>query len=225
MRAWEKCGESSRCFKNVSTSRLKLRSGQLACKNAVRSAAGRSSASAISSFARSHCAGVITVTRPLIYMSFAKGDRHSNTTDFQIRTQHNGRHFGGSLEEPSPSSAASCVEGLRKALTAPHEEPTLWGPPRNVARVANCLDRRQRDTVVRWHREWPGHELKAPRQMRRVLNQAANAAVKAKGTIFAIVYRRLVPRLGHAQAIGANRAPPFVAILAPYRIRSPSDAS
>jgi hypothetical protein len=39
--------------------------------------------------------------------------------------------------------------------------------------------------------------------MCRVLNQAANAAVKAKGTIFAIVYRRLVPRLGHAQAIGA----------------------
>jgi hypothetical protein len=36
-----------------------------------------------------------------------------------------------------------------------------------------------------------------------VLNQAANAAVKAKGTIFAVVYRRLVPRLGHAQAIGA----------------------
>jgi hypothetical protein len=27
--------------------------------------------------------------------------------------------------------------------------------------------------------------------------------VKAKGIIFAIVYRRLVPRLGHAQAIGA----------------------
>jgi transposase len=44
---------------------------------------------------------------------------------------------------------------------------------------------------------------KGNRQMRRVLNQAANAAVKAKGTVFAIVYRRLVPRLGHAQAIGA----------------------
>jgi len=40
------------------------------------------------------------------------------------------------------------------------------------------------------------------RQMRRVLNQAANAAVK-KGSIFEVVYRRLVPRLGHAQAIGA----------------------
>src|SRR5215204_2164410 len=44
---------------------------------------------------------------------------------------------------------------------------------------------------------------KGNRQIRRVLNQAANAAVKAKGTIFAVVYRRLVPRLGHAQAIGA----------------------
>ena len=44
---------------------------------------------------------------------------------------------------------------------------------------------------------------KGNRQMRRVLNQAANAAVKAKGTIFSLVYRRLVPRLGHAQAIGA----------------------
>jgi transposase len=44
---------------------------------------------------------------------------------------------------------------------------------------------------------------KGNRQMRRVLNQAANAAVKAKGSIFAIVYRRLAPRLGHAQAIGA----------------------
>jgi transposase len=41
------------------------------------------------------------------------------------------------------------------------------------------------------------------RQMRRILNQAANAAVKAKGSIFEIVYRRLVPRLGHNQAIGA----------------------
>jgi len=44
---------------------------------------------------------------------------------------------------------------------------------------------------------------KGNRQMRRVLNQAAHAAVQAKGTIFAIVYRRLVPRLGPAQAIGA----------------------
>ena len=39
--------------------------------------------------------------------------------------------------------------------------------------------------------------------MRRLLNQAANAAVKTKGSIFELVYRRLVVRLGHAQAIGA----------------------
>ena len=45
------------------------------------------------------------------------------------------------------------------------------------------------------------------RQMRRLLHQAANAAVKTKGSIFELVYRRMVPRQGHAQAIGtiANR--------------------
>jgi transposase len=40
------------------------------------------------------------------------------------------------------------------------------------------------------------------RHMRRLLNQSANAAVKAKGSIFEIVYRRTVPRLGHPQTIG-----------------------
>jgi transposase len=44
---------------------------------------------------------------------------------------------------------------------------------------------------------------KGNRHMRRILNQCANAAVKAKGTIFEIVYRRLVSRLGHKQTIGA----------------------
>ena len=38
--------------------------------------------------------------------------------------------------------------------------------------------------------------------MRRILNQAANAAVKYKGSIFQILYRRYVPRLGHNQTIG-----------------------
>jgi transposase len=40
------------------------------------------------------------------------------------------------------------------------------------------------------------------RHMRRILNQAANAAVKYKGSIFEILYRRYVPRLGHNQTIG-----------------------
>jgi transposase len=44
---------------------------------------------------------------------------------------------------------------------------------------------------------------KGNRHMRRLLNQAANAAVRTKGSIFETVYRRMVPRLGHNQAIGA----------------------
>jgi len=44
---------------------------------------------------------------------------------------------------------------------------------------------------------------KGNRQMRRILNQTANAAARSKGSIFEIVYRRSVPRLGHNQAIGA----------------------
>jgi transposase len=48
---------------------------------------------------------------------------------------------------------------------------------------------------------------KGNRQLRRLLNQTANAAVKTKGSIFEVLYKRLVPRLGHAQTIGviANR--------------------
>jgi len=44
---------------------------------------------------------------------------------------------------------------------------------------------------------------KGNRHMRRLLNQAANAAARTKGSIFEVVYRRSVPRLGHNQAIGA----------------------
>jgi len=44
---------------------------------------------------------------------------------------------------------------------------------------------------------------KGNRHMRRILNQAANAAVKAKGSVFEILYRRLAPRRGHGKAIWA----------------------
>jgi len=43
---------------------------------------------------------------------------------------------------------------------------------------------------------------KGNRHMRRLLNQAANAAARTKGSLFEIVYRRSIPRLGHNQAIG-----------------------
>jgi transposase len=68
--------------------------------------------------------------------------------------------------------------------------------------------------LASWAGACPGHDEsagvnhshrspKGNRQMRRLLNQAANAAVKTKGSIFELVYRRLVVRLGHNQAIGA----------------------
>jgi transposase len=43
---------------------------------------------------------------------------------------------------------------------------------------------------------------KGNRHMRRLLNQVANAGARTKGSIFEVVYRRMVPRLGHNQAIG-----------------------
>ena len=71
-----------------------------------------------------------------------------------------------------------------------------------------------RGSISSWVGACPGDEESAGvnyshrspqgnRHMRRLLNQAANAAVKVKGSIFEIVYRRSVPRLGHNQAIGA----------------------
>jgi transposase len=44
---------------------------------------------------------------------------------------------------------------------------------------------------------------KGNRAMRRILNQAANAAVKAKGSVLEVLYRRLLPRIGHFKAIWA----------------------
>jgi hypothetical protein len=44
---------------------------------------------------------------------------------------------------------------------------------------------------------------KGIRTMRRVLNQAANAARKTKGSIFQSLYRRWLPRLWHKRATWA----------------------
>ena len=68
--------------------------------------------------------------------------------------------------------------------------------------------------LVSWVGACPGEEQsagvnrsqrspKGNRQMRRILNQAAHAAVQQKGSIFEIVYRRFVPRFGHNKTIGA----------------------
>src|SRR5436190_971637 len=68
--------------------------------------------------------------------------------------------------------------------------------------------------LASWVGACPGHDESAGvnhshrspsgnRQMRRLLNQSAHAAVKTKGSIFELLYRRFVARLGHGQAIGA----------------------
>ena len=44
---------------------------------------------------------------------------------------------------------------------------------------------------------------KGNRTMRRLLNQSAHAAIKTKGSIFDVTFRRLLPRLGYKQAIWA----------------------
>lgn len=44
---------------------------------------------------------------------------------------------------------------------------------------------------------------KGNKPMRRLLSQTANAAVKAKGSVFELFYRRLVPQVGHHKAIWA----------------------
>jgi transposase len=63
--------------------------------------------------------------------------------------------------------------------------------------VGACPGDEESAGVSRGHRSPKGN-----RQMRSLLNQAANAAVKYKGGIFQILYRRYVPRLGHNQTIG-----------------------
>jgi len=64
--------------------------------------------------------------------------------------------------------------------------------------VGVCPGDEQSAGVSKSHRSPQGN-----RHMRRILNQAANSAARAKGTIFEMVYRRLVSRLGHKQTIGA----------------------
>jgi transposase len=64
--------------------------------------------------------------------------------------------------------------------------------------VGACPGHDESAGINRSHRSPTGN-----RQMRRLLNQAAHAAVKTKGSLFELLYRRFVVRLGHAQAIGA----------------------
>jgi transposase len=83
------------------------------------------------------------------------------------------------------------------AEVGPHA--AKFSSPGQLASWVGCSPGREESAEVSKSNRSP----KGNRQMRRILNQSANAAVKAKGSVFQDLYRRLVPRLGHNKAIWA----------------------
>jgi len=91
------------------------------------------------------------------------------------------------------------VDSAQQIIAEVGAKAATFASPKNlVSWVGACPGDEESDQVNRSKRSPKGN-----RQMRRILNQAANAAVKHKGSIFEIVYRRLVLRLGHNKTIGA----------------------
>jgi transposase len=78
------------------------------------------------------------------------------------------------------------------------EAATFDSPAEPASWIGVCPGREESAEVSRSSRS-----PKGSRPMRRILNQAAQAAVKAKGSVFEAHYRRLVGRLGHNKAIWA----------------------
>lgn len=69
----------------------------------------------------------------------------------------------------------------------------------HMASWAGVCPGRQESAGVSYSDRCPGGN----RSLKRVLNQTANAAIKAKGCIFEQLYRRLVSRIGHRKAVAA----------------------
>lgn len=91
------------------------------------------------------------------------------------------------------------VESAQQIIAEVGAAAATFDTPKNLASwVGACPGDEESAGVAKSHRS-----PKGSRHMRRILNQAANAAVRMKGCIFQIVYQRLALRLGHKQAIGA----------------------
>jgi transposase len=91
------------------------------------------------------------------------------------------------------------VDSAQQIIAEVGPQAASFDSPGQLASWVGCSPGRQESAEVSKSDRSP----KGNRQMRRILNQAANAAVKAKGSVFQDLYRRLVPRLGHAKAIWA----------------------
>ncbi len=92
------------------------------------------------------------------------------------------------------------VDSAQQIITEVGATAATFPSSKQLASWMGARPRNEESAGVNYNHRCP----KGSRQMRRILNQAANAAVKAKGSIFAVVYRRLVPRLGHAQAMARS---------------------
>ena len=91
------------------------------------------------------------------------------------------------------------VDSAQQIIAEVGPAATTFPSPQQLSSWVGACPGETESAGVNYSRRSP----KGNRQMRRLLHQAANAAVKTKGSIFQLVYRRLVPRLGHAQAIWA----------------------
>jgi len=91
------------------------------------------------------------------------------------------------------------VDSAQQIIAEVGPEAAAFPAPKQMASWGGVCPGAEESAGVSYSRRSP----KGNRQMRRLLAAAANAAVKTKGSIFELVYRRLVPRLGHQQAIGA----------------------
>jgi transposase len=91
------------------------------------------------------------------------------------------------------------VDSAQQIIAEVGAQATTFPSPKNLSSwVGACPGDDESAGVSKSHRCPKGN-----RHMRRILNQCANAAVKTKGSIFEMVYRRLVLRLGHKPTIGA----------------------
>ena len=100
---------------------------------------------------------------------------------------------------PSNGSERSGADSAQQIL-AEVGLPQRPCPPRNAPPREWVLARGEDKSAPVSHSQ---RSPRGTRDMRRLLNQGANAAVKAKGSIFEIFYRRSVRRPGHHQAIRA----------------------
>jgi len=91
------------------------------------------------------------------------------------------------------------VDSAQQIVAEVGARAATFASAKNLSSWVGACPGQEESAGVNYSRRSP----KGNRQMRRILNQAANAAVKHKGSIFEIVYRRLVPRLGHNKTIGA----------------------